>query len=104
MKKYKVTEKHGFLKNSILTFNKKEISAFNSNRGLSYFIVPKNYEKDKYINSWLNGEWIEEIEEKEFTKSDLIDFVTYYDQNYVISVDRPVKWSELFNKWLKQRK
>lgn len=91
MKKYKVTKNHPDLKKGV------EIKKDNDN----YYIGDNSDNfliSDYIIELWEKEKWIKRIQEPEFTKDDMIDFVKYYDYK------SPDFELDIFNKWLKYRK
>jgi len=96
--KYRVTEKHPFYKNVEI------IEKLNS-----YECISIECNGDRVIDTlseivvmtWLSDEWIEEIEEKEFTKSDMINFANWFFINK-IDADEQYTYIQLEN-WLKKR-
>lgn len=75
MKKYRVTGKHEFLKEGIIL----ESYSYRYN-SLSRVHV---FDKDD-LDVWLKNSWIEEIQEPEFTRSDVIKILHSYDDYYVL--------------------
>lgn len=88
MKKYRVTEKHEFIKED--TILERDLIGAVLKKWDHYF---SRYEKD----TWLEDGWIEEIQEPEFTKEDMIDFYKFaINEKYDFLID-------IFENWLKRR-
>lgn len=80
MKKYRVTKEHAILKKDLFLSNYK--------KGLTDWFYSLPYGHDTIvsfgsneISRWLKLGWIEEIQEPEFTRNQLIDFGNYYNIN-----------------------
>lgn len=73
MKKYKVTEKHELLKENV-------ILEFSLSKYINSAVWAHEFSEDE-ITSWLESGWIEEIQEPEFTRNDMIDFLNYFVVN-----------------------
>ena len=78
--KYRVTEKHPYLKEGILF----ELVCESADHGYHVFNIGTIQESlAAGINDdWLRNGWIEEIQETEFTENDIINFANFYKQNY----------------------
>lgn len=96
MKKYRVTEKHLFLKKCEIWIDDTDsVDILYKNEGyLNINIDLLN------IDYWFEKGWIEEIEEKEFTKRDMIEFASYRIRT---SLGNTTSYDEFFEQWLKQR-
>jgi hypothetical protein len=92
MKKYITTSKHPELKEGVLI-------DFNGFFDIDGWTI---YNKDLKIESWLEKGYIKRLEEKEFTKSDMIDFVDWFDDNHGES--KYISWPDCFDLWLKSKK
>ena len=71
MKKYRVTKEHGFLKEGILYFMGNDKLSYTEKDADFTYILDYNI---TFKSKWLNSGWVEEIQEPEFTKSDMILF------------------------------
>ena len=89
MKKYRVTEKHSHFKENL------EIHF----RGTVYFLSVVDYYTFSLeeLKEWIESVWIEEIQEPEFTKQDMIEFAEYYDYK------NPYDAYNILNGWLKKK-
>jgi hypothetical protein len=99
MKKYRVTEKHSLLKEDIILSNYKDDPGMKT-----WFYTPHSDYKvlsfGSYdISKWLKLGWIEEIQEPEFTKDDMLKFARY---TYTV-IDTAI-WDEMLKKWIKENK
>ena len=99
MKKYRVTDKHSFLKKGTLIFsNNGNISYHNDGGDFTYLLdfVEKGHEL-----SWSKCGWIKEIQKLEFTKDDLLSFGDYCAVCHLGSDSVEVDEID-FNKWKKE--
>jgi hypothetical protein len=94
MKKYKTTDKHPFYKEGIIIEEKYSDEIWIHDIGE---IAPYDYN----IAYALEKGWIEEIQEPEFTKNDMIDILEYVD--YCSATKFKLSYFEVMNNWLKQR-
>lgn len=91
MKKYKVTDKHELLKKDI---------TLEPNVDESYFSSAWAHVFDgSEIKDWNDSGWIEEIQELEFTKDDMISILNKYDNDYVTN-SGSCDFKELLKEWI----
>lgn len=94
MKKYKTTKKHPELKTGVEFFKRyPEDEEYMSESDTLIMLTDD-------IEICLENGWIKEIEEKEFTKSDMIEFASYRIRT---SLGNTTSYNEFFEQWLKQR-
>ncbi len=99
MKKYRVTEKHPYLKTGIsfeLVCESADHGYYIFNLGLVQETLAAGIDAD-----WLNNGWIEEIQEPEFIKDDIVEFLEYLlKQN-----DRHCEMdeTEFVNEWINDK-
>ena len=66
--------------------------------GIHYFETDRSLHiNDDVLKDWLNNGYVKEVEEKEFTKSDMVEAI---GQAHILG---PWSAKEIFNDWLKQR-
>ena len=91
MKKYKVTDKHLLLKKDV----RFDVGALELNPiGILDKFGGVNVDT-RTINDWLESGWIEEIQEPEFTRKDMIDFLKYAEDNAF-----NLNYEDLLDKWI----
>ena len=93
MKKYITTDKHPELKEGVIIF--KGLYSYRTN----FFLELRN-EFD--VDTWLEKGYIKELQEKEFTKDDMIEFAKFAKVRKEMS-QLHLTWDSEFNEWLKQR-
>jgi hypothetical protein len=100
MKKYRVTEKHPQLKEGIT-------SSYTNGGDISFRLVNNNIHRlgEKDIIDNIKKGWIEEIQEPEYTKSDLLDFACYFNINIPsdMKFSTPDSMIEFVDSWIKWR-
>jgi len=101
MKKYITTNKHPFLRDGIRFdyFNTKEIDIPYISEGLNH--ITRIPDSNKMIIFWESNGYIKELQIKEFTKDDMIEFSNYLHNKLPSHAYGSEHW---FNEWLKQRK
>lgn len=90
MKKYRTTDKHPQLKPGVQVMESKSVNDYFHFKGNCVFVNTVDF------RVWLNDGYIEEIQEPEFTKDDMIDFANNYAAMDVGEGD--------LNRWLKEEK
>ena len=80
MKKYRVTEKHKLLKDNIILEHGIITGTYFSS------VWAHEFSNDE-IKDWIENGWVEEIQEKEFTKDDMIKFANWANKCDVANVD-----------------
>jgi hypothetical protein len=95
MKKYKTTSKHpGYKEGLIIKLSSNDNSYLEDHDYDFYYDFP--------IDLALKKGWIEEIQEPEFTRNDMIEFAKYYQECRSKRYNITKEYS--FELWLKQKK
>jgi len=96
-KKYRVTEKHPGLKIDC-TISELKYDTIGGFRVILYEDKYMAYIPLSEFEYQIKDGWIEEIQEKEFTKDDVIDILIKYNEGYVEEADY-CNWDNLINEF-----
>ena len=100
--KYKVTDKHPYLKNNIITERQGDYR-------ISYNTDDVEWSRAILLdmidfNAWIEFGWIEEIQEPEFTKNDMVDFALEYYEYRFYNTNRQLDFKKIdtcLEDWIK---
>ena len=100
MKKYRVTEKHEYLKEGLILSNYIDSNRYYSPQSNYGVTSCSNYE----IDMFKKDDWIKEIQEPEFTKDEVIHILNKYNTDFVSACGK-CDFEELIKEWeyLKQK-
>jgi len=98
MKRYRVTKKHPELKpgNTIEEYHENGCQEYALNGGIAIEINPN------IIPYYLTEGFIEEIQESEYTRQDMLDLLEFADSDYV-QRSGLLDWDAIIEEWIKSK-